>query len=89
MDGEVEPRWEQRSRATHDYMDIGGTSPGMDEVERSRRPEPRVTPGRLQGCKRLKSYGTGFPAVTEEAKAECTELIFFTLCDLCALDSVS
>ncbi len=28
------------------------------------------TPGRLQGCKRLKSYGTGFPAVTEEAKAE-------------------
>ncbi len=41
-------------RATHDYRDIGG----------------RVTPGRLQGCKRLKSYGTGFPAVTEEAKAE-------------------
>ena len=32
--------------------------------------EGRATPGRLQGCKRLKSYGTGFPAVTEEAKAE-------------------
>ncbi len=29
-----------------------------------------VTPGRLQGSKRLKSYGTGFPAVTEEARAE-------------------
>ncbi len=52
--GEVEPRREQRSRAKHDYREIGG----------------RVTPGRLQGCKRLKSYGTGFPAVTEEAKAE-------------------
>jgi len=41
-------------RAEHDYRDIGG----------------RVTPGRLQGSKRLKSYGTGFPAVTEEARAE-------------------
>ena len=72
--GEVESRREQRSRATHDYRDIGG----------------RVTPGRLQGCKRLKSYGTGFPAVTEEAKAEGTEIteyeiafLRYVLCALC------
>ena len=26
-------------------MDAGGTIPGMGEVERSKEPEPRVTPG--------------------------------------------
>ncbi len=41
-------------RATHDYRGTGG----------------RVRPERFQGCKRLKSHGTGFPALTEDAKAE-------------------
>ena len=50
-------------------MDAGGTTPGMGEVERSRKPEPRtnhdyrdiggrVTPG----------------AVTEENRVECAEI---------------
>ena len=36
-----------KSSPVFDYTDVGGTSPGMDSVERSRMPEPRAMPGAI------------------------------------------
>jgi len=47
----------------------GGTTPGKEEVELRREQQPRAMPGRLYGCKRLKSSGTRFLAIAEASRS--------------------
>ncbi len=47
MGVECDESMDGRVRAKHDCRDAGGTSPGMDEVERSRMPEPRAMHGAI------------------------------------------
>ncbi len=41
-----------RATQEHDYREVGGTTPRMEEVKSCREQGLRVTPGRLHGCRR-------------------------------------
>ncbi len=55
-----------RSKEAHDtYMEVGGTTPWMGEIELRLEQQSRAMPGRLYGNRRLITSGTSNPAIAE------------------------